>query len=320
MRCPKCHYVSFGSVDRCRNCGYEFLLAVEPPPVDLPIQRDDQAIGPLADFVLTERSLAPQPPSVFPESTSHSASAAGSAARRVSTGSSRLDLPLFGGADAGDDAPPLTAPAVPRTPLSVRRGQPAIARPRPERALQSDDPEPGSPRILRVRDGRGVETGLPREVSLDAPKPGVLESASVGARLLAGLLDIVVLGTIDAAILYFTLRLVDLPVAEIWSLPPVPLGVFLLLLNGGYLAIFTVAGGQTIGKMLTGIKVVADRSTEDLEADGAGFRVSVGVAVLRATAYLVSLLPAGLGFAAILFDSDGRALHDRLAETRVVKA
>ena len=49
-------------------------------------------------------------------------------------------------------------------------------------------------------------------------------------------------------------------------------------------------------------------------------RVSLGAAVLRATAYLVSLLPAGLGFAAILFDSDGRALHDRLAETRVVKA
>ena len=48
--------------------------------------------------------------------------------------------------------------------------------------------------------------------------------------------------------------------------------------------------------------------------------VSLGAAVLRATAYLVSLLPAGLGFAAILFDADGRALHDRLAETRVVKA
>ena len=48
--------------------------------------------------------------------------------------------------------------------------------------------------------------------------------------------------------------------------------------------------------------------------------ISLGASVLRATAYLASLLPAGLGFAAILFDSDGRALHDRLAETRVVKA
>ena len=32
-------------------------------------------------------------------------------------------------------------------------------------------------------------------------------------------------------------------------LPPVPLGAFFLLVNGGYLASFTAAGGQTIGKM-----------------------------------------------------------------------
>jgi uncharacterized RDD family membrane protein YckC len=242
------------------------------------------------------------------------------AARRPSPGSPRIDLPLFGGAEAGDDAPLVTPSAIPRTPLSVRRGQPAAVRPRSDRALPSDEPDPGSPRILRVRDARSMETGFPREVSLDASKPEVLEPAPVAARLLAGLLDLVVLGTIDGAVLYFTLLVVELPLADIWSLPAVPLGVFLLLLNGGYLAIFTTAGGQTIGKMLTGIKVVADRPTEDLEADAAALRVSVGAAVLRATACLVSLLPAGLGFAAILFDSDGRALHDRLAETRVVKA
>ena len=128
------------------------------------------------------------------------------------------------------------------------------------------------------------------------------------------------LGTIDGAIVYLTLRILDLPLADVWSLPAVPLGVFLLLLNGGYLAVFTAAGGQTIGKMLTRIKVVAEPSVEDVEAGRTGLRVTLGAAVLRATAYLVSLLPAGLGFAAILFDSDGRALHDRLAETRVVKA
>ena len=96
--------------------------------------------------------------------------------------------------------------------------------------------------------------------------------------------------------------------------------MFLLLLNGGYLALFTIAGGQTIGKMLTGIKVVADRPAADTDADSPRRGVSAGAAVLRATASLVSMLPAGLGFAAILFDSDRRALHDRLAETRVVKA
>jgi uncharacterized RDD family membrane protein YckC len=315
MRCPKCHYISFGSVDRCRNCGYEFLLAVETPPVDLPIQSDDEPVGPLADFALTERSPAPQAKPVLSEWTSHSASGAGVAGRRPTTGSPRFDLPLFGGGGAGDDAPLVTPSATPRTPLSVRRAQPVPARPRSDRALPSDAPEPGPPRIVR-RD----EAGFPREVSLEASKRELLEPASVAARLLAGILDLVVLGAINGAVLYFTLLVVELPLARIWSLPLVPLGVFLLLLNGGYLAIFTTAGGQTVGKMLTGIKVVASHTTGDLEADAAGLRVSVGAAVLRATACLVSLLPAGLGFAAILFASDRRALHDRLAETRVVKA
>jgi uncharacterized RDD family membrane protein YckC len=310
MRCPKCHYISFGSTDRCRNCGYECLLAVETPPVDLPIQSDDQTIGPLADFVLSERV-----PSAARSTVGESAA---SARRASQTAMSRFDLPLFGGADVGGDAPLVTPAAVPRPPLSVRRSQPT-PRPRPERALLSDDADSG-PRTVDVRDGRPRESSFSREVPLDPPRVDTVESASVVARVLAGLVDVLLLAAIDSAIVYYTLLLVELPLADAWSLPLAPLGLFLLLLNGGYLAIFTTAGGQTIGKMLTGIRVVADVTRDDSGSGPAVGRVSLGASVLRAVAYLVSLLPAGLGFAAILFDSDGRALHDRLAETRVVKA
>ncbi len=317
MRCPKCHYISFGSGDRCRNCGYELLLTVETATLDLPVQSADQTIGPLDDFVLVEQTPAPAATSSFPES----ASPASTNARRSSTaaGPSRLDLPLFGGGGAGDDAPLVTPPAVPRTPLSVRRGQPAIARPRPERGLLTDQAEPGSRTVTPTGDGRAMERGFPREVPLEVPMPDALERAPAAVRALAGLVDLLVLGTIDGAIVYLTLRVLELPLADVRSLPAVPLGVFLLLLNGGYLAVFTAAGGQTIGKMLVRIKVVAEPS-QDVEPGRTGVRVTLGASVLRATAYLVSLMPAGLGFAAILFDSDGRALHDRLAETRVVKA
>lgn len=186
--------------------------------------------------------------------------------------------------------------------------------------MSSDEVESPTAPGFRVRDRRASDADFPRAVPLAAPSPVVLESASVLARVFAGLIDVLVLGLIDGAIVYSTLRIAGLPMTDIAVLPLVPLAVFLLLLNGGYLAIFTTAGGQTIGKMATRIRVVADRAP-----DGSGSRpgelgVSLGAAVLRATAYLVSLLPAGLGFAAILFDADGRALHDRLAETRVVKA
>jgi uncharacterized RDD family membrane protein YckC len=316
MKCPKCHYISFGSSDRCRNCGYEFVLAAEAPPVDLPIQSGDQAIGPLADFVLTDRGFTPQASSLPDARTTGAASVRRAAA---ASAASRFDLPLFsgGGSGEGGDAPLVTPSAIPRTPLSVRRGQPAMTRPS-DRASDDGDVNPAP--ILRVRDARPSETAFPRAVPHGAPAPVALESASVLARVFAGLVDVLVLGLIDAAVLYSTLRIVGLPMAGILSLPAVPLGVFLLLLNGGYLAIFTTAGGQTIGKMLARIRVVADPSPADPESLPRQQGVSLGAAVLRASAYLVSLLPAGLGFAAILFDSDGRALHDRLAETRVVKA
>jgi uncharacterized RDD family membrane protein YckC len=116
---------------------------------------------------------------------------------------------------------------------------------------------------------------------------------------------------IDAVVLYFTLKLCDLTRETIGMLPLMPVGAFFAILNGGYLVAFTAAGGQTIGKMLTRIKVVGG-------FDGSG--VTLGGAVVRTAACFVSVLPAGLGFVPALVGRDGRTLHDRWAGTRVVAA
>jgi uncharacterized RDD family membrane protein YckC len=319
MRCPKCHYISFGSVERCRNCGYELSLAApaENQSIDLPIHGDDQPSGPLGDFVLSERASAPSPPPVS------SRDQAGSAIGRRAAAVARLDLPLFSDKTAaGDDAPLVSAPAVPRTPLSVRRAAPAVVRARsepadPSTAVHRDVPPAGGVR-QRAANGREQDP----QSNAAAVDDGVLASASVVRRVLAGLLDAIVIGATDAAVVYVTLRAVNLPYTDVLKLPLVPMSVFFVLLNGGYLALFTTACGQTIGKMLTGIKVVSDVSGAESVAypDSPYLRVPLGSAVLRASAYLVSLLPVGLGFLPILTAPDGRALHDRLAGTRVVKA
>ena len=54
MRCPKCHYISFDSTDRCRNCGYEFALTADAPALDLPIQTGNELVGPLDDFPISD--------------------------------------------------------------------------------------------------------------------------------------------------------------------------------------------------------------------------------------------------------------------------
>jgi uncharacterized RDD family membrane protein YckC len=113
---------------------------------------------------------------------------------------------------------------------------------------------------------------------------------------------------LDLAVIYFTLRVSRLDTGEFLLLPAVPLAAFLLLLNGGYLAMFTVAGGQTLGKMAFHLRVVpADEGP-----------LTVGRSFLRVFALLLSALPAGLGLLPAVFDRSHRGLHDRLAGTRVV--
>ena len=135
-------------------------------------------------------------------------------------------------------------------------------------------------------------------------------AAGVLARIFAALVDLVLLGGVNGAVLYFTLAIAGLTVEEIRLLPVMPLAAFLLLLNGGYLVAFTAAGGQTIGKMAAGIRVMND----DYQ------RVDFTGALLRSGGCVVSLLTAGAGFLPVFFSADRRALQDRVAGTRVVRA
>jgi uncharacterized RDD family membrane protein YckC len=283
-KCPKCQYFSFDSGDRCRNCGYDFSLALDAPADDLEIQNGKEPIGPLGDFSLNETP----------------------------------NLPLF--RPGGDPDAPLVAPgAAPRAPLSVRRGAPAARPPRAKRA----DVEP-EPRLALDTAEIPIVAPAPRSAPSLMPTPEPLDAAAstagvpiagLGARLLAGVIDLVLLGGINVMVLYFTLRICDLTFGDVLLLPAAPLLSFLVLLDGGYLAVFVAAGGQTIGKMATSIRVVpADPAAPAAE------RVTFGHAVVRAVIFFLCLVPGGLGFVPALFGREHRGLHDRLADTLVVKA
>jgi uncharacterized RDD family membrane protein YckC len=287
MKCPKCQYISFDSGDRCRNCGYDFSLALDIPPPDLAIQDPGAPLGPFSDFTLHEKT--------------------------TDTGS----LPLFRRDTSDPDAPLVTPSLTPRAPLSVRRGAPTMApRPRPRRA--EPDPEP-----RLALDTAEIPVTAPSLEPVAARSPAgaqmaesaPISTASVGARVAGGVIDVLILGGVDLVVVYFTLKLCDMTYIQTPSLPMAPLVSFLGLLNGGYLATFVAANGQTIGKMAAGTRVVpADPAAATHQ------HVSFGQAVIRAAGYLVSLLPAGLGFLPALVGRERRALHDRLADTRVIRA
>jgi uncharacterized RDD family membrane protein YckC len=108
--------------------------------------------------------------------------------------------------------------------------------------------------------------------------------------------------------LYSTLRMAGLTMGDWALLPPVPMIGFLVLLKLSYFGAFTAACGQTIGKMAAHIRVVAD----DAPLDPAR-------AIRRTMMSSVSLVALGAGFIPAILDPDHRALHDRMARTRVVE-
>jgi uncharacterized RDD family membrane protein YckC len=127
-------------------------------------------------------------------------------------------------------------------------------------------------------------------------------------RLVAGSVDMMILGGINTAVVYFTLRLASLPVAESSALPAGPLLAFLVLFDVGYLVVLTAFGGQTIGKMAVGLRV---------ECEG-GDPATLLKSLVRTASYTVSVLPLGVGFLLMLFRRR-RTLHDLIADTRVVR-
>jgi uncharacterized RDD family membrane protein YckC len=317
MRCPKCHYISFDSTDRCRNCGYEFALTADAPALDLPIQTGDEAVGPLADFPISdfddlEPSMARTAPSKREKASRDEDAAASAATRRPIT--SVFDLPLFKDRPLDDDTPLVSSPAVPRQPLSVRKSSPVPPRAPRE---QSDEPvldlDALEPEVAPIRHVPWLpKTELqPVEVPEERERRDHSDVAGLARRLFAGITDGSILGAICGGVLHFTLQMCGLQANQLGLLPLPPLAAFFLLLVGGYFVLLTAASGQTLGKMAAGIRVVPMDSTG---------RMSFGHSAVRAAAYLVSVMPAGLGLVPALVHSDRRALHDRLADTRVVKA
>jgi uncharacterized RDD family membrane protein YckC len=223
-------------------------------------------------------------------------------------GSAESARPLFTPSEEEDDEPLIKMPTTPRPPLAVRRtpDTPRLravprptSRPSPAPVLQfseepAEQPVPvteKSPRVQRAP--AGAITG---------------DTSRAGARLIAAAIDHAILLGIDLGVVYFTVRMAGLSMSEWNVLPLVPMLTFLALLKIAYFYAFTAVGGQTIGKMAVGICVIAEDGTA----------VDAARAMRRTCAGVLSFLLLGFGFVSALF-GNRRALHDRLAGTRVVR-
>lgn len=136
---------------------------------------------------------------------------------------------------------------------------------------------------------------------LPAPRP-----AGFWIRALAALVDLTLFGLVQFSFSVLAALSWGPQVGEERSFQGA-VGFFTLVFTLAYTVVLHALTGQTIGKLLVGVRVVT----------AAGGRVPARTALLRYLAYWVSLAPLALGFLMAGLRSDHRALHDLLAGTRV---
>jgi len=299
-------YLGFETGDRCKNCGYDFSLMTreETPGVPDVTIRPDQGEAASPDLWLDHLDRW-RTESSRPSATGRPVAQPAASPVAPPPGTPDFALPLFG-PYGPDDAPLIALPTSPRPPLAVRRtpesprlraaSAPRFAPP-PELALNFHEEVVAAPEVMTAR-----------EEPVTVPPVNARVERIAGRRLAAVAIDLALLFAIDLAIVYFTLRIAGLTMSEWAVVPPVPLLMFLVLLKLSYFSAFTAVGGQTIGKMAVGIRVIAD-GRDSLQGS---------TAIQRTLAGVLSVVTLGLGFVPALVGSDRRALHDRLTRTRVV--
>lgn len=128
------------------------------------------------------------------------------------------------------------------------------------------------------------------------PKEFALEYAGFWVRLGAGIIDLLILGFIVGI------------VACVFPSPIIYIAVGLLVSVAHFVG-FWVWRGQTPGKMVAGIKVIRTDSSP----------LTWQCALLRYWGYIVSAMILFIGFIWIAFDSCKQGIHDKIADTYVVK-
>lgn len=135
------------------------------------------------------------------------------------------------------------------------------------------------------------------------PEEFALEYAGFWIRLGASIIDLIIL----SIILYAIFKLIIFMV---------PSSIFIIifsfvawLIEIVYVVAFWVWRGQTPGKMITGIKIIrTDSSPIDWQ-----------YSLLRYIGCIISAIIIFIGFIWIAFDSRKQGIHDKIADTYVVK-
>jgi uncharacterized RDD family membrane protein YckC len=148
---------------------------------------------------------------------------------------------------------------------------------------------------------------------VDESNKGTLVYASVSTRFVASLIDgiiTIILNLIITFLLTGSIVVMGKTMNDSHAVGTTAILAIIIpqILGLLYSVVFIGWKGATPGKMLFKIKVV--------QPDGSP--ITFGRAFLRYIGYFISSIILGIGYIMAFFDNEKRALHDRIAGTRVI--
>ena len=309
MNCPACSEALTRGQDRCPRCGTVVYLPVEGalapnPQLTPPARGKAEALREIPGMKKKERTWKDEVRERVRD--------------RRQRRSGSADLPLFRDEEEPEAAAAAQSDATEPEPGLVELGNPApVADDLPLRPVEAPSPPVAPPRSLPPPVRPAAEAALDDDAEEEwplepAPRADSLRPverpALVTERLAAGAVDVALLTALFGVVVYFASRAAQVAVPRL--LPSWPfLAGYLAFLGLVYAGYFTGTTGQTLGKILGGLRVV----------DGAGQPPGFLKAFVRAALGTAGLALAGLGAVPMLRDPARRGLHDRLLKTRVVK-
>jgi uncharacterized RDD family membrane protein YckC len=194
--------------------------------------------------------------------------------------------------------------------IPLGRGKALAAARELAREPDVEPPDPKTERYLPLSEPVDLEMPATEADLEDAPEPVLaFGMASALERFIAGGIDLVFVALIQLTLFYLTTHLVAQRVGALPRSALVAMGLVGAVMAAGYFLFFWSLSGQTLGKLLTGSRVV----------DRRGRALGFGRAALRLVATLVAALPLGAGFIGLWTDPERRGWHDRLAGTKVIR-
>ena len=289
MKCPSCGYVAFQATDECVACN-----------APMPPSETDSGLDEASFRQNVRRKKRDQMDFSFPGSDEESESAPQSRTRADSAfdfGSDSSTATSGSGATAGG--------ATAGTPLK-KRGKGKVV---PEPAPAAWDPEDDD--TASQYDDSSFSSGTSFLDEAYAEDNTWIEAyahtCGFARRAVAMGIDAVFF-VVLLGLLLFTLG-GDVATFSPTNPAVLPAYFFLVILHAFYFTFFHAVTGQTPGKMLSGIRVVAVRG---------GGLLSPWDSFMRWFGYFLSGIPFGAGFLWMMLDPDDRGWHDRWAHSVVV--